>query len=78
MAKVKYYAKENSTIGTHSFYRQNLLATEGVALAFAQKRMQGLKEGNLGTNFNSASPVGCIPESSHCWPKEGRGSDLSL
>ena len=28
MAKVKYYAKENSTIGTHSFYAVPIMSDE--------------------------------------------------
>ena len=31
MAKVKYYAKENSTIGTHSFYAVTIDVVQAIA-----------------------------------------------
>ena len=33
MAKVKYYAKENSTIGTHSFYAVTIDVVQAIAKA---------------------------------------------
>ena len=36
MAKVKYYAKENTKVGTHSFYAVPVLALQA---AFADYRM---------------------------------------
>ena len=35
MAKVKYYAKENSTIGTHSFYAVAIDVVQAIAQVLA-------------------------------------------
>ena len=57
MAKVKYYAKENSSIGTHSFYAVPYPSPPARSrLTFELSRQTGLRrkpKGKKNTNFTN-------------------------
>ena len=66
MAKVKYYAKENSSIGTHSFYADRS-PTARSRLTFELSRQTGLRRKPKGKKISSMINKGLFTSNTDLW-----------